>query len=92
LDAFLKLERTARVTRTWGDAYGYLLVATGRAQAMVDAAVAIWDIAAIQPVIEESGGILTDWGGNRTIYSGEAIGASPAVHEEILAITRPFAK
>ena len=30
LDAFLKLERAARVTRTWGDAYGYLLVATGR--------------------------------------------------------------
>ena len=58
---------------------------------MVDATVAIWDIAAIQPVIEESGGALTDWRGNRSIYACEAIGACPAVHEEVLAITRPYA-
>lgn len=90
LDAFLALERTAGVTRTWGDAYGYLLVATGRALAMVDAIVSLWDIAAIQPVIEEAGGRLTDWQGKASIYTGDAIGANPDVIDEILAITRPF--
>jgi histidinol phosphatase-like enzyme (inositol monophosphatase family) len=91
VDAFLGLERAARVTRTWGDAYGYLLVATGRAVAMVDAVVALWDVAAVQPVVEEAGGTLTDWSGRRDVYAGEAIGTNAAVLEQVLAITRPFA-
>jgi histidinol phosphatase-like enzyme (inositol monophosphatase family) len=91
VDAFLSLQRAARVTRTWGDAYGYLLVATGRAVVMVDAVVALWDIAAVQPIVEEAGGTLTDWKGNRGIYAGEAIGTNGAVLDEVLAITRPFA-
>jgi fructose-1,6-bisphosphatase/inositol monophosphatase family enzyme len=90
IDAFLGLQRAARVTRTWGDAYGYLLVATGRAVVMVDAVVALWDVAAVQPVVEEAGGTLTDWKGNRSIYAGEAIGTNGAVLDEVLAITRPF--
>jgi histidinol phosphatase-like enzyme (inositol monophosphatase family) len=90
LDAFLQLERTARVTRTWGDAYGYLLLATGRALVMIDAAVSLWDIAAVQPVVEEAGGTFTDWQGNRTIHAGEAIGTNKAVLEAVLSITRPF--
>ena len=53
--------------RTWGDCYGYVLVATGRAELMVDDRMSPWDVAALIPVIEEAGGVFTDWQGRRGI-------------------------
>jgi histidinol phosphatase-like enzyme (inositol monophosphatase family) len=88
--AYEALEKTAYITRTWGDCYGYLLVATGRAELMVDPIMNIWDAAAVQPIIEEAGGQFTDWQGAPTIHSGEAIATNSLIHAEILAITRQF--
>jgi histidinol phosphatase-like enzyme (inositol monophosphatase family) len=51
--------------RTWGDAYGYALVASGRVDAMVDPVLAWWDIAALTVVVPEAGGTLTSWSGAR---------------------------
>ena len=90
--AYEQLERAAYVTRTWGDCYGYLLVATGRAEAMVDPVMNLWDCAAVQPIVEEAGGTFTDWQGNRTIHAGEAIATNGAVLAEVLAITRTASK
>lgn len=86
--AFEQLQKAAYVTRTWGDCYGYLLVATGRAEVMVDPVMNVWDAAAVQPIVEEAGGTFTDWNGNRTIHGGEAIATNGAVLDEVLAITR----
>ena len=61
--------KPAGVSRTWGDCYGYLLVATGRAEVMVDPIMNVWDAAAIQPILVEAGGTFTDWQGRETIYS-----------------------
>ncbi len=91
-DAFTEVSRAAYITRTWGDAYGYLLVATGRAEVMIDPAMHIWDAAALQPVLEEAGGRFTDWQGNPTILAGEAIGSNGRVHDEVLRVTRKFPK
>jgi histidinol-phosphatase len=91
-DAYLALERKAYVSRTWGDCYGYLLVATGRAEVMVDPMLNVWDAAAVQPIVQEAGGTFTDWQGRPTIYAGEAIGSNGLVLEEVLSITRPFSK
>jgi histidinol phosphatase-like enzyme (inositol monophosphatase family) len=88
LDVFQRLERSARLTRTWGDGYGYLMVATGRAEAMIDPELDIWDLAALQPVIEEAGGIFCDWQGRATIHSRDAIATNGLVTEEVLSITR----
>jgi histidinol phosphatase-like enzyme (inositol monophosphatase family) len=55
------------VTRSWGDCFGYVLVATGRAELMVDNRMRPWDVAALIPIIEEAGGQLTDWRGRRGI-------------------------
>ena len=66
----------ARLTRTWGDCYGYLQVAVGRAELMVDPELNVWDAAALQPVLEEAGGHFTDWQGNATIHGGNGIGAA----------------
>lgn len=49
--------------RAWGDCYGYVLVATGRAELMVDDRMSPWDVAALIPVVEEAGGVFTDWQG-----------------------------
>jgi histidinol-phosphatase len=88
--AFHDLEQAACITRTWGDCYGYLLVATGRAEVMIDPMLNIWDAAAIQPILEEAGGTFTDWQGRATIHGGEAIGSNGRVLEQVLEITRRF--
>jgi len=88
--AFAALQKAAYITRTWGDCYGYLLVATGRAEVMVDPIMNLWDAAALQPILEEAGGTFTDWQGNPTIHAGESIGTNGLVLEEVLAVTRGF--
>jgi len=85
--AYGQLQAAARITRTWGDCYGYLLVATGRADLMIDPVVSDWDVAAIQPVIEEAGGVFSDWKGRRTFRRGEAIATNRRLIDEVLTIT-----
>lgn len=88
LDVFLELQRKVMVARTWGDAYGYLMVATGRADVMIDPAMSLWDAAAIQPIIEGAGGKFTDWQGVPTVHAGEAVAAGPGLIEQVLAVTQ----
>ncbi|MHB1035175.1 MAG: histidinol-phosphatase [Pirellulales bacterium] len=86
--AYERLQAAAGLSRTWGDCYGYLLVATGRAELMVDPVMNVWDAAALQPILEEAGGTFTDWQGQPTIHHGEGIATNGRVLEEVLAITR----
>lgn len=71
--------------RTWGDCYGYALVATGRADAMLDPVLNIWDAAAARPVIEEAGGVFTDWAGAPSHASGHVIATNRAMAGKIRA-------
>ena len=57
------LEQRARLVRTWGDCYGYLLVASGWADICIDPVMNPWDIAAVVPIIRGAGGTITDWQG-----------------------------
>lgn len=89
--AWRALAEKASMDRTWGDCYGYLLVATGRAEVMVDEILSPWDAAALQPIIEEAGGVFTDWTGARTSFGGNAIatnGALSAQVRELLGATK----
>ena len=83
-----RLVARAEVSRSWGDCYGYLLVATGRAEVMVDPVMAPWDAAAFLPIIEEAGGVFTDWSGTRTAFGGNAIATNAALAAETRAIIR----
>ena len=74
--------------RTWGDCYGYVLVATGRAEMMIDPVVNVWDVAAVKPIVEEAGGRLTDLGGAATIRGGSAVGSNGLVHDAVLGLIR----
>lgn len=80
------LHSQCRITRTWGDAFGYLLVATGRAELMIDPVMNLWDAAALAPVITEAGGSFTDWRGDPTVHSGESVATNAALAAEILEI------
>ncbi|MEM7585791.1 MAG: inositol monophosphatase family protein [Acidobacteriota bacterium] len=75
---------SVRLGRTWGDCYGYSMVAGGRADVMVDPFIKAWDIAAALPVIEEAGGRLTDLAGRRTIWSGHAVATNGLLHDAVL--------
>jgi histidinol phosphatase-like enzyme (inositol monophosphatase family) len=89
---WLQLQNGAQAMRTWGDCYGYLLVATGRADVMVDDVVSSWDLAALLPVITEAGGAFTDWKGRTTAFGGDAIATNSllasAVREILVAPAR----
>jgi histidinol phosphatase-like enzyme (inositol monophosphatase family) len=87
-DVYDRLQSTARLSRTWGDCYGYLMVATGRAELMVDPVVAVWDLAPMLPILEEAGGTFTDWQGRRTIHSGQALATNGLLLDEVLAIVQ----
>lgn len=83
-DGWTRLAERAALARTWGDAYGYALVATGRADAMIDPALSIWDAAPLRVVIEEAGGVFTDAHGNATHAGGSAIATNRALHAAVL--------
>jgi histidinol-phosphatase len=83
---FGRLADAAGQTRSWGDCYGYLLVATGRAEVMVDGVMAPWDAAALKPIIEEAGGVFTDWRGRRTAFGGDTIATNGALAATVRAL------
>ncbi len=83
LEGWRNLSSRTAMTRTWGDCYGYLLVATGRAEAMVDDVLAPWDAAALLPIVQEAGGVFTDWNGEATAFGGSAIATNGALATEI---------
>lgn len=81
-EGWSRLAAAAAVTRTWGDAFGYLMVATGRAEVMADAIVNPWDIACFLPIIEEAGGVFTDLNGAVTAFGGHSIATNAALAAE----------
>lgn len=83
LDAFI--ERGA-VIRTWGDAYGYALVATGRASAMVDPVVNRWDVAPMMTILPEAGGVFSDFAGTFTAEGGNALATNTNLAKQILEL------
>jgi len=80
------LQARAKVSRTWGDCYGYVLVATGRADVMLDPVMNLWDCAPLLPIMEEAGGTFTDWRGVRTIAGGNSIATNGLLFDEVMSI------
>jgi histidinol phosphatase-like enzyme (inositol monophosphatase family) len=78
------LEERTRMSRTWGDGYGYAMVACGRADIMVDPLLSDWDTGPLPVIIEEAGGRFTDWKGNVTAYGKEGVASNGLLHSEVL--------
>jgi len=85
-DALDKLCSGTLLTRGWGDCYGHMLVATGRADVMIDPELNAWDAAALVPILQEAGGHFIDWNGKASIYSGQGLSVSDAMKDTILEI------
>ena len=81
---FESLLATTHCQRGWPDAYGHVLVATGRADLMLDPIMNVWDCAPLLPLVEEAGGSFTDWQNRPTIQGGDAISTNGLLHEELL--------
>jgi histidinol-phosphatase len=79
-----KLRTRARLHRGWGDCYGHFLVAAGRAEAMVDPIVNIWDIAPFAVILPEAGGRFTALSGNFSVTEGSAVSTNGRIHGEII--------
>ena len=80
------LEGAGAILRTWGDGYGYALVATGRAAAMVDPIVEPYDIGPMPVLLAEAGGRFTDLSGVEAIDSGSGVATNGLIHAELLAL------
>ena len=79
-----RLAATARLRRGWGDCYGHILVATGRAEAMFDPVMNPWDCGPLLPILEEAGGTFTDWRGEPTIHGKDAFSTNGHLFEAVL--------
>jgi histidinol-phosphatase len=82
------LQRQVNARRTWGDAYGHVLVATGRADIMLDPVMNVWDCAALLPLLEEAGGTFTNWQGERTIHGGNAVSTNGLLFADVMETIR----
>ena len=87
LPAVGALVREGARFQTWGDCYGYLMVAAGRAEVMLDPVMSIWDLVALYPVITEAGGQITTWGGEPG-PGDSAIATNGLLHEAVLEAIR----
>ncbi len=87
--AFEALSRRAKLYRTWGDCYGYSLVATGYADIMIDPAMYVWDLAALIPVIRGAGGTITDYYGNDPLSGAGTVATAGTIHAEVIAALNP---
>ena len=94
-DAIVRLMDQMKMARGWGDCYGHVMVATGRAEVAVDPLMSPWDIAALIPILREAGGFCSDWQGNETISGGDGVSIVPALKDAVISILRtapPLAK
>src|SRR5690606_36443263 len=87
-ESWNRLRAASGLCRTWGDCYGYALVATGRAEAMLDASLAVWDAAAVRTIVEEAGGVVTDWNGEADHRNGSLVATNAGLAREIRRLLR----
>lgn len=83
-EGWLRLQRRAAFSRTWGDCYGHALVATGRIEAQVDPVMAPWDAGPFLTIVTEAGGRFTTLTGEETVHGGSGVSSNGVLHREVL--------
>ena len=92
-EMLLAVRRSGLQMRTWGDGYGYALVATGRMDVMVDPSAQPYDLAPMPLIVAEAGGRFTDLGGVQRYDGGSGLATNGVLHDEVLGLltTNPTA-
>jgi histidinol-phosphatase len=84
--ALRALTERAWMERAYGDFWQHMLVAEGRLDFAVEAVVNLWDLAAVQPIVEEAGGRFTDFAGRARPDGGNAVSSNGLLHDDVLRI------
>jgi len=84
-----RLQQAVYYNAGWCDAFGYLLVATGRAEIMIDPVMEVWDCGPFPPILKEAGGYFGDWSGNEGKIDGrEALATNAALKDKVIEILK----
>ncbi|MFV2100075.1 histidinol-phosphatase [Micromonospora sp. LOL_024] len=95
LEPVIQLMRDTWRSRAYGDFYGYMLLAEGALDVMIEPELSLWDVAALVPIVTEAGGTFTDLAGRPAPAGGEnsAVASNGALHHDILdRLGRPAAR
>ena len=84
--ALVALRQAGVHLRTWGDGYGYALVATGRVEAMVDSRASEWDLAPMPVILSEAGGTFTSMAGRPAIDGGSGLASNGILHDQLVEL------
>ncbi|MFN8017350.1 MAG: inositol monophosphatase family protein [Acidimicrobiales bacterium] len=85
-DCLLRVKRSGVQLRTWGDGYGYVLVATGRIEAMFDPVAELYDLAPMPIILSEAGGRFTSVDGRDGPGHRSGVATNGLVHDDVLAL------
>lgn len=88
--AFIDLVRMTDRQRGYGDWFGFMLVAQGSGEIMIEHGVHAWDIAPLKPIVEEAGGKFSDWDGTFDLFRPDALATNGKVHQEVLSIVAAY--
>jgi histidinol phosphatase-like enzyme (inositol monophosphatase family) len=85
-NGFNKLTSIVKFARTYGNSFGYTLVASGLADIMIDPIMSTWDLMALIPIIQGAGGSITDYFGNNPIKGNSIVACSKTIHSEVIKL------
>jgi len=85
-DKFDLLIHKVKLYRTWGDCFGYYLLASGFADIVIDPIMSVWDTMSLIPIIRGAGGVITDYHGNDPVEGNSIIAALHGIHSEVINI------
>ncbi len=86
----LQLIRKTGLHRTWGDCYGYLMVATGQADICIDTIVQIWDVTPLIPILQEAGGKITNLKGETSLIMKDTIATNGLLQDEVINLINSY--
>lgn len=86
----LDISKKVKFVHGWGDSFGQVLVATGRLDLTLDPLMYDWDSMPLKPLVEEAGGIFSDFSGKRDPFGRSAFSCNPILHDEVLKIIKSF--
>jgi histidinol-phosphatase len=89
LEDFLGLVRQTWRSRAYGDFWSHMLVAEGAVDISAETDVKLWDLAALQIIVEEAGGVFTDLTGKPTPSGGSAVCTNGLLHDQVLRLLSP---
>jgi myo-inositol-1(or 4)-monophosphatase len=85
--AYKRVENSVQLARYGCDCYAYAMVASGHIDLVVESGLKAYDVGGLIPLVEEAGGVMTTWSGDRPEYGGTIVASgSSALHDEVLEL------